>query len=311
MFISILVPARNEAANIERTLAALLDQKISGKPRPSEIIVMDDGSSDKTASLAAAKGAKVVAVTGGGNPGAARNQGASTATGDLLIFLDADCVPRSGWLEAHLAAHAAGHLIVGGALELPPGQPWSAKCDYYASAYHVHSGRPAGRVPNHTPANLSVRREVFAASGGFTEEFPVADGHEELRWQGRAAQRAIALQFEPMAVVDHYNRPGFRNLLRRNYRWGYSALEAKHESGVSREALLYRNPRIALLVAYPKALLECGYIAVTWMLAGRSQALLYLPLILVARLTYATAFVAGGWKWLRRKLHTESRARWR
>ena len=310
MHISILVPARNEARNIGRSIAALRAQRLAGNS--IEIIVVDDDSNDATAALAAGAGALVISVPGtGGNPGAARNRGAVAATGELLVFLDADCVPRAGWLEAHLAAHAAGHLIVGGALALPPGQPWSARCDYYASAYHVHPGRSAGRTPNHTPANLSVRREVFAATGGFVERFPVADGHEELEWQGRAARQGIALYFEPAALVDHFNRPGLGNLLRRHYRWGYSALEAKHESAVSRGALLYRFPLIALLAAYPLALLESGYIMGTWILAGRPQALLFLPPILAARVAYATAFVAGGWKWWRRKQATGSRPRWR
>ncbi|HEV8124845.1 MAG TPA: glycosyltransferase [Gemmatimonadales bacterium] len=310
MQISILIPARNEARNIGRTLAALRAQQLAGIA--TEIIVVDDGSSDATALVAAEAGAKVIAAREtGGNPGAARNRGAAAATGEVLVFLDADCVPRSGWLEAHVAAHAAGKLIVGGALGLPPGLPWSARCDYYASAYHVHPGRPAGRIRNHTPANLSVQREVFDTSGGFTEEFPVADGHEELEWEGQAARQGVALYFEPAALADHYNRPSLGNFFRRHYRWGYSALEAKYLSAISRGAVLYRFPLLALLVAYPVAFLESGYIMAIWILAGRPQALLFSPLILGARLAYATAFVAGGWKWLRRKRVPGSRSPWR
>ena len=48
--------------------------------------------------------------------------------------------------------------------------------------------------------------------------------------------------FDPQAIVYHYNRPGFRNLLRRNYRWGYSAIESKAPTGAARMAWVYRYP---------------------------------------------------------------------
>jgi glycosyltransferase involved in cell wall biosynthesis len=309
--ISVIIPARNEEATIGRIVRAVLTQAANGQRL--EVVVADDGSRDDTAGEANRAGARIVA-TGSreGNPAVARNQAARLARGDLLIFLDADCLPQPGWLNGHLGAQALGHGIVGGSLALPPGLPWTARCDYYASAYHVHPGRKAGPVPSHTPANLSVQAKVFAATQGFVEKFPVADGHEELAWQGAAVRQGVRPYFEPAARAQHQNRPGLGNLFRRSYRWGYSALEAKHTSGAARVGALYRYPVVTMVLAYPLALLETGYIIGLWLLAGQLQTLQFAPIILLARVIYATGLVVGGVRWLRRGADIQGpRPRWR
>lgn len=295
--VSVIVPARNEAARIAEAVAGARAQAAPG--REVEVIVADDGSTDGTAEVARAAGARVVELGGpGGNPGAARNRGAMVATGDPLIFLDADCVPAPGWLDALLAAHDRGETIVGGSLELAPGLGVVARCDHFSGAYHVHPRRPAGAVPNHPPANLSVRTATFRRTRGFTERWPVADGHEELGWQAELARAGERIWFEPAAVAHHRNRTGWRSFLRRHYRWGYSALESKTTTRAARLPWLYRHPRLLLAAAVPLALAATGYTVACWLRAGRPGALLYTPGLLAARLAYAAGFIRGGLAWL-------------
>jgi glycosyltransferase involved in cell wall biosynthesis len=305
--VTVIIPARNESHRIATTIRSVLGQ-FSGIP---EVVVADDGSSDGTAEAARKAGAVVIEIPGGGNPAVARNRGARLAKGSVLLFLDADCVPQAGWLAAHQEAHRAGRRIVGGSLALPPGISWTARADYFATAYHVHPGRKPGTVPNHSPANLSVERSVFEATGGFVEQFPVADGHEELAWQGAAKRAGIEIYFEPRAEAEHWNRSGLTNLLRRSYRWGYSALEAKAGSGSSRVSLWYRLPAVAILLAYPVALVETGYIAAAWLGAGRLEVLQFVPVILLSRLVYAGGLMVGGCRWLLRGKAAGGRPRWR
>ena len=304
---TVIIPARNEAHRIATTIRAVLSQI----PPPLEVLVANDASTDATGEEAQKAGAQVIPLAGTGNPGAARNAAAQVAKGSVLVFLDADCVPRKGWLAAHLAAQEAARGIVGGSLDLPAGLPWLARADYYVSAYHVHPGRKPGKVSNHSPANLSVQRTVFSGTRGFTEEFPVADGHEELAWQSEAGRSGVPVYFEPGAVVDHWNRGGLGNILSRSYRWGYSALEAKATSGASRLAGWYRLPLVSILLAYPLALLETVYITGSWLGAGRWAVMQFVPVILVSRLAYATAFIAGGCHWLVRGSKVQRRPpRW-
>lgn len=295
---SVIIPARNEAGRIRGTIEALHAQDWAGR---MEIIVVDDGSIDTTADIARASGARVMALPGGGNPGRARNRGAELATGDPLVFLDADCVPSEGWLDALLGAHADGAAIVGGSLAMPDGLPLSARCDYYATGYHMHPRRPRGTVANHSPANVSVRRAVFREAGGYEEAQPMADGHEELAWQYRALQNGEQILFEPRAVAWHRNRPGFVNLMRRAYRWGYSSLESKARAPAVRGARLYRYPRLMMVVALPGALASTAYIAAAWLRAGKWEVAWLWPGVLLSRLAYALGTILGGRRWLARR----------
>lgn len=105
--VSIVVPARDEAQRIGRLLAAVV-----GDPQVSEVVVVDDESSDGTADVARGAGARVVAgkpLPGGwvGKPWALQ-QGLEAATSEWVVALDADVVPRPGFVGALVNAVDAG-----------------------------------------------------------------------------------------------------------------------------------------------------------------------------------------------------------
>jgi cellulose synthase/poly-beta-1,6-N-acetylglucosamine synthase-like glycosyltransferase len=308
--VSVVIPARNEEAIISRVVRSVLGQCPAGSAL--EVIVVDDGSSDGTAQEARRAGARVVETGNGGrggSPAAARNLGASLAAGNPLIFLDADCVPGDGWLESILAAHAGGETVVGGSLELPPGLPATARCDYYCGWYLVHPGRRAGVVPHHPPPNLSVTRDAFRGTSGFTERPPMEYTNEERGWLGELQRSGYRIFFEPRAVAFHHNRPGFGNLLRRNYRWGYTAIESKSRTGAARWAWMYRHPRLLILASPLLALAHTAYILACWARAGRIEPLLMLPAVLGSRFAYTFGMAAGGVQWIRRRGDAEAGTR--
>jgi GT2 family glycosyltransferase len=310
--VTVIIPARNEARSIGEVIRAVRGQAPPGVA--VEVLLVDDGSTDGTPAVARAAGAAVLELgerAGGGNPAAARNRGAIAATGDPIVFLDADCIPGAGWIERLLSAHLEGASVVGGALDLPPGLPVMARCDYYCGWYHVHSRRPASEVPNHPPGNLSVRRDLFASTQGFTEQQPIAYAHEELAWQKDVRRRGEHIVFEPRAIVFHRNRPGFWNLLRRNYRWGYSAIESKATSDAVRMAWVYRYPGLLLAGSLPLAIGSTFYIISCWVRVGVLEPLLLAPVVLAARLAYSAGLAAGAIRWIRHgRAAAEVRPRW-
>lgn len=200
--LSVIVPARDAAA----TLPALLDALAALHAPPGtavELLLVDDGSTDATAGLAAAHPAGVRVLTSPGRgPAAARNAAAAAARGEILAFTDADCAPEPDWLVAAVAALDAGADLVQGAVGPPPG---------------VHVG-PFDRTvrvgqPTHLyeTANLVVRRDLFDRLGGFESWLGTATAKElgEDAWLGWRAVRAGArTAFAADAVVRHAVHPG-------------------------------------------------------------------------------------------------------
>jgi glycosyltransferase involved in cell wall biosynthesis len=96
--ISVVVPAFQASATIERCLAALAHQSL---PREQyEVVVVDDGSSDDTANRARRCGARVVRLPRNQGPAQARNAGLAASRGEIVVFTDSDCEPTSGFLDA-------------------------------------------------------------------------------------------------------------------------------------------------------------------------------------------------------------------
>jgi glycosyltransferase involved in cell wall biosynthesis len=191
--VSVVIPARDAAGTLGATLAGLAAQS---RP-PDEVIVVDDGSSDSTVAIAEASPVVTTVVRGrGAGPGAARNAGAAVADGDVLAFLDADCVSQPGWLAAGIGALDHADLVQGRTTP-PPG---------------VHVG-PFDRTLWVTApwglfetANMFVRRGLFDSLGGFEPWLSPARGKElaEDVWFGwRAVRSGARTSFCDEAMVHH------------------------------------------------------------------------------------------------------------
>ena len=110
MKVSVVLPAKNEAEGLRRTLPGLA-ATLPG----AEVIVVDDGSSDDTAAVAAALGARVISTPYSMGNGAAIKRGARAATGEVIVFMDADGQHDPAHIPELLARLEAGYDMVVGA----------------------------------------------------------------------------------------------------------------------------------------------------------------------------------------------------
>ena len=106
--VSVVIPVKDDAENLERCLRALQLQTMP----PHEIVVVDDRSSDGSAAVARAFGARVVPSIGTGIP-AASATGYDFATSEICARLDADCLPPTDWIE-HIAHSFAADASLDG-----------------------------------------------------------------------------------------------------------------------------------------------------------------------------------------------------
>ena len=159
--ISFVVPAHNEDQLLGRTLSAL-NGAARALGEPFEVVVADDASTDRTAEVARGYGARVVAVNRR-QIAATRNAGARAATGEMLIFVDADTVVTEAAIRAAVAAMRRGAVGGGCATRFDGHIPLYARV-LLATAIPLYRlmGFAAGCF-------LFCTREAFHAVGGFDE----------------------------------------------------------------------------------------------------------------------------------------------
>lgn len=221
---SIVVPTYDRPDRLARCVAGLSALRMD--PATFEVLIVDDGgNADLQAVLQPYRSRlnlELVRQPHAG-PAAARNAGASQASGNVLAFTDDDCVPDPDWLVELLRCHReepaaliggrtvnalAGNLFAEASQDLV-----SYLYDYYAAA-----GGPAFFTSN----NMLMAREAFLELGGFDTSFPLAAGEDrELCDRWRVHGRP--LRYHPPALVHHHHGLDLRRFWRQHRNYGRGA----------------------------------------------------------------------------------------
>ncbi|MCZ7585003.1 MAG: glycosyltransferase [Deltaproteobacteria bacterium] len=180
-------------------------------------------------------------------PGLARNIGAKHAPeADMLVFLDADCVPLPGWLETLEKRLAAGESLAGGAMR-PIGVGYFFLADQVTCFFDQLDGNAGGVVDTITASNLAVTRALWEKTGGFPEDLLAG---EDLEFVLRCRREGARPYLETGAVVHHKPGPiGPRRMLGHAAHWGRHsrAVRARYTDVLPFPFVLRFRPLLALL----------------------------------------------------------------
>jgi glycosyltransferase involved in cell wall biosynthesis len=191
--ISVVVPARNAAATIGATLAALAAQRTD---QDYEVIVVDSGSRDQTPAIVQAAGTATLLHNPGGEPAGSRNLGARHGTGAVLAFTDADCEPAPDWLAAGHRALGQADIVQGRVAPVGPAGPFDRSLSVERE-YGLYE-----------TANLFATRAVFDRVDGFQPVIELDQGRahpfgEDVWFVWRARRAGASTAFAADAVVQH------------------------------------------------------------------------------------------------------------
>ena len=212
---------------------ACIEHLVALLPPPNEIIVVDAGADTQTADVVADYGdVKRVAFPGGaGHMTTARNVGLCNATGEVIAFVDDDANARAGWLEGLLEAFADPSVgaVAGRTCNGVPGEESDGVGEIgllrptgeLTANFAADPGRLVD-VDHGIGANMSFRREVLAALGGFRDDFPGVALREDADMFLRVRALGWRAVFAPTAVVDHVGAPHVRGR-RFDYRYQFWA----------------------------------------------------------------------------------------
>lgn len=226
----VVIPTRERWEILDRTLDALAAQTVGGF---ATIVVADGEDQPAVPAVAGRADTRVLRVPRGG-PGVARNRAVQQSEQPLVLFLGDDMVPAPRLVACHLACHERhpeSGVAVLGHVEWHPEVArdrlarwldWSAsQFDYAALAREGGEDAGFGRFYS---CNVSLKRQLFLAAGGFDPDF-VFD-YEDLDLGWRLHREGMRLIYEPGALAHHLHR------------WDWEGIERRYASRARAERLM-------------------------------------------------------------------------
>ena len=230
--VTVYIPAFNAAEFIARSVEGLLAQTHA----PDEILVIDDGSSDETASIVSRyPQAKLIRHERNLGLGAARNSGIRAARNELVASIDADCVADPAWL-ANLLPHLEDPQIAGVGGRLLEGVQHSIADRWRAAHMPQEWGPSFIRNPKFLfGCNNIFRRSAVLEVGGYDERMRTNGEDTTLCEQLR--KRGWQYVYEPAALATHLRHDTVSSILETYWRWWKFGVNA-YANGVRLRSVL-------------------------------------------------------------------------
>ncbi len=200
---SVIVPAYNATNTIEACLKALLHQSIDRNEY--EVIVVDDGSIDRTSEIVKPFSIHYFYQKNQG-PATARNKGAQEAKGEIILFTDSDCVPENNWIEEMVRPFDDPKVIaIKGAYKTNQ-KALIARFAQIEFEERFEMLKKTESIDMVDTYSAGYRKSIFHSFGGFDSSFPVAN-NEDTELSYKMSQAGHKMVFNPDAIVYHLNHP--------------------------------------------------------------------------------------------------------
>lgn len=218
--ISVIIPNHNGARTIGTCIEALQRSAYD----EFEVIVVDDLSSDESCDITGRYPCRLIRLPEHRGASVARNTGAAAATGEILFFIDADCVVSEntlGMVESAFERHPG--CVIGGSYA-----PLAYDDTFFSTfqSIFINYSELRKQEPDYIAAHaMVISRELFMKSGGFPEDFmPII---EDVEFSHRLKRSGIRLVMDSSILVRHiFNfdlERSLRNAFRKSKYWtGYS-----------------------------------------------------------------------------------------
>lgn len=234
--ISVIIPVRNRPSEVDECLRSL--EQLDYPTGKLEVMVVDDASEDDTPQTVQKYPVRLIRLEDRCQASYCRNLGAEEATGEILAFIDSDCVADPGWLKQLISAFDDPHLAaLGGRVDAYFDQTGLDRYEKAESSLMVSSYAKRTQPDDpffYVPAcNFLVRRDLFLKIGGFNVDLSVGED-VDLCW--RLQKQGHTIEFRPQGSVYHKHRNRLAAFCKRRFEYGTSEplLQKMHPDRVKR-----------------------------------------------------------------------------
>lgn len=221
--ISIIIPVYNA----ERTIKKCIDSLLMIDYPNYEIIIIDDGSTDKTKDILSEYKNRIKIIESQHiGPSACRNMAVKRSKGNFLAFTDADCLADKNWLKELMGGFFGDKVVSVGGTQLSPQD--ETKFGKSVQAFFELTGFLGGyikskkdteiiKVPHNPSCNVMYRKNVFSEIGAFDENLWPG---EDVDLDYRLKKKNYVIMNNSKAIVYHYRPESLKELLKMMYRYG-------------------------------------------------------------------------------------------
>jgi len=214
--VSIIIPAHNCEKIIAATIKAVLQQTY----KDCEVIVVDDGSTDRTLEIIQSVPFISWLHQKNAGPASARNAGASTARGEYIFFTDSDCIAHPDWIETGMRHFKSSDIaVVSGSYGIANQDSLLARCIHKEILFRHHKLMPL-YPKSFGSYNFGVRKTIFERVGGFNVSYPHPSGEDnDLGY--KILNLGYKIYFEKNSLVDHIHTSVLKKYLIEQFRHGF------------------------------------------------------------------------------------------